>query len=69
MFVASLRYVPESRDEHAHKSFDLAGAVTVTGGLLALVYGIVKAQEKGWASLHTVGFFAARDRSCSPRSS
>ena len=32
-FVVSLRYVPESKDEHAHKSFDLAGAVTVTGGL------------------------------------
>jgi EmrB/QacA subfamily drug resistance transporter len=58
VFVAALRYVPESRDEHAHKSFDLAGAVTVTAGLIALVYGIVKAQEKGWTSLHTGGFFA-----------
>ena len=57
VFVASLRLVPESKDEHAHKSFDLAGAVTVTAGLLALVYGIVKAQEKGWVSLHTGGFF------------
>src|SRR5262245_58560635 len=57
VFAASLRYVPESRDEHAHKSFDLAGAVTVTAGLIALVYGIVKAQEKGWISLHTGGFF------------
>ena len=26
-FLLSLRFVPESRDEHAHKSFDLAGAV------------------------------------------
>ena len=50
--------VPESKDERAHKSFDLAGAITVTAGLLALVYGIVKAQEKGWVSLHTGGFFA-----------
>jgi EmrB/QacA subfamily drug resistance transporter len=58
VFVASLRYVPESRDEHAHKSFDVAGAVTVTSGLIALVYGIVKAQDKGWTSLHTGGFFA-----------
>ena len=57
VFVAALRHVPESRDEHAHKSFDLAGAVTVTTGLIALVYGIVKAQEKGWTSLHTGGFF------------
>jgi EmrB/QacA subfamily drug resistance transporter len=58
VLLASLRYVPESKDEHRHKSFDLAGAVTVTAGLLALVYGIVKAQEKGWVSLHTGGFFA-----------
>ena len=57
VFVAAWRYVPESKDEHAHKSFDLAGAVTVTTGLIALVYGIVKAQEKGWTSLHSGGFF------------
>jgi EmrB/QacA subfamily drug resistance transporter len=58
VLLASIRYVPESKDEHAHKSFDVAGATTVTAGLLALVYGIVKAQEKGWTSLHTGGFFA-----------
>ena len=58
VFIASMRIVPESKDEQAHKSFDVAGAVTVTAGLLALVYGIVKAQEKGWTSLHTGGFFA-----------
>src|SRR5215208_2195026 len=29
-FVLSLRYVPESKDEKAHKAFDVAGAVTVT---------------------------------------
>jgi EmrB/QacA subfamily drug resistance transporter len=56
VFFVSLRHVPESRDEHAHRSFDLAGAVTVTAGLIALVYGIVKAQEQGWTSLHTGGF-------------
>jgi EmrB/QacA subfamily drug resistance transporter len=57
-FVLALRLVPESRDEHAHTSFDVAGAVTVTSGLIALVYGIVKAQEKGWGSLHTLAFGA-----------
>jgi EmrB/QacA subfamily drug resistance transporter len=55
VFIAALRYVPESKDERAHKSFDLAGAVAVTAGLLILVYAIVKAQEKGWGSLHTLG--------------
>ena len=55
-FVLSLRYVPESKDEKAHKAFDVAGAVTVTAGLIALVYGLVKAEEEGWLSLHTLGF-------------
>ena len=57
-FILSWRYVPESKDEHEHKAFDVAGAVTVTAGLVALVYGIVKAEEKGWLSLHTLGFGA-----------
>ena len=54
-FLLSLRFVPESRDEHAHKSFDLAGAVTVTAGLIALVYGIVRSAEKGWGSGEVLG--------------
>ena len=41
-----------------HRRFDLAGAVTVTAGLIVLVYAIVKAQEKGWGSLHTLGLSA-----------
>jgi EmrB/QacA subfamily drug resistance transporter len=57
-FVLSLRLIPESRDEHAHRSYDLAGAVTVTGGLMALVYAIVDAQQAGWGSAKTLGFFA-----------
>ena len=57
-FLLSLRFVPESRDEHAHKSFDLAGAVTVTAGLIALVYGIVRSAEKGWGSGEVLGILA-----------
>jgi EmrB/QacA subfamily drug resistance transporter len=56
VFVAAQRRVPESKDPRAHKTYDLAGAVTVTAGLLILVYAIVKAQEKHWGSLHTLGF-------------
>jgi EmrB/QacA subfamily drug resistance transporter len=56
VFIASRVRVPESKDPRGHKTYDLAGAVTVTAGLLLLVYTIVKAQEKGWGSLHTLGF-------------
>jgi predicted MFS family arabinose efflux permease len=58
VFIASRRNVPESKDPRAHKTYDLAGAITVTAGLLILVYAIVKAQEKGWGSAHTLGFGA-----------
>jgi EmrB/QacA subfamily drug resistance transporter len=58
VFFFSLRDVPESKDETAHRSFDVAGAVSVTGGLMTLVYAIVSAQEHGWTSARTLEFFA-----------
>jgi EmrB/QacA subfamily drug resistance transporter len=58
-FVLSLRLVPESRDVNADRSYDFAGAATVTGGLMALVYAIVGAQSAGWTSARTIGFFTA----------
>ncbi len=55
--LAALRYVSESRASANH-GYDLPGAVTVTGGLLALVYGFTKAGTDGWASSTTVTLFA-----------
>ncbi len=55
-FVLSLLLVPESRDEHVHRSFDFPGAITVTTGLIALVYGIVRSAESGWKSVEVLGF-------------
>jgi len=52
------RLIPESRDEHGPQGFDLAGAATVTGGLVSLVYAIVQAQGTGWGSSKTLGFAA-----------
>src|SRR5262249_44728906 len=56
-FVLSLRLIPQSRDEHAQRGFDLPGAVTATAGLMALVYAIVKSETDGWTSTVTLGFF------------
>jgi EmrB/QacA subfamily drug resistance transporter len=55
--VAALapRILPESRDEHEHRSFDLPGAFAVTAGLAVLVYAVVDAERAGWGSLQTVG--------------
>ncbi|HEX7626396.1 MAG TPA: MFS transporter [Gaiellaceae bacterium] len=55
--LLSLRYVPNSRAEEQPETADVAGAVTVTGGLLVLVYAIVKAQTYGWGSGKTIGLF------------
>lgn len=54
--IAAARFVPESRADGARRHFDVAGAVTVTSGLMLLVYAIVKAQEWGWISTRTLGF-------------
>jgi EmrB/QacA subfamily drug resistance transporter len=58
-FLAALRIVPESKDEHAHQGYDLGGAVTVTGGLMILVYALVTGQSHGWGSTLTIGSFLA----------
>ncbi|MFZ1880896.1 MAG: MFS transporter [Gaiellaceae bacterium] len=55
--LLSLRFVPNSRAEERPETYDAAGAVTVTGGLLVLVYAIVKAQTYGWGSAKTLGLF------------
>jgi EmrB/QacA subfamily drug resistance transporter len=57
-FILSLRLVPESKDEHAHRSFDVAGAICVTSGLIALVFGIVRSAELGWGSGQVLGILA-----------
>jgi EmrB/QacA subfamily drug resistance transporter len=38
----------------SRKAFDSQGAVLVTGGMLLLVYGLVRAPVAGWGSLQTI---------------
>ena len=56
--VLAPRLVPESRLDGARRRFDPLGAVTVTGGLLLLVYAISKAPQAGWGSVRTVTLLA-----------
>jgi EmrB/QacA subfamily drug resistance transporter len=56
--AATLRYVPESRAELAHRTFDLRGAITVTTGLIVIVFAIVKSASWGWGSASTLGLLA-----------
>ncbi|MEU9826050.1 MFS transporter [Micromonospora chersina] len=44
------RLVSESRMVREHKRLDFPGAVTATGGLIAVVYGLLQAAEHPWGS-------------------
>jgi EmrB/QacA subfamily drug resistance transporter len=46
--------IAERRGEQAPASFDLAGALSVTCGLLALVFGIVNVNSRGWGAATTI---------------
>jgi EmrB/QacA subfamily drug resistance transporter len=48
----------ETRDRRAHRSFDAAGALTITAGLSILVYGLVDAEDAGWGSTQTVALLS-----------
>lgn len=55
VLVSAMRYVPKSKPTEKQR-IDYAGAVTVTGGLMSLVYALAQAPEKGWGSSATLGF-------------
>lgn len=55
--VLAVREVHESRSD-GDRHYDVPGAVMVTGGLLALVYGFTRAQIQGWAATETIALLA-----------
>jgi EmrB/QacA subfamily drug resistance transporter len=67
----------ESRAGLSHRHFDLAGASSITSGLMLLVYALTRASSDGWGSPTTIGllvgagalilgFFGIEHRSGSP---
>src|SRR6266487_3002247 len=49
----------ESRADLAHRTFDFAGAASITAGLMVLVYAMTRATEHGWLTAETLGLLAA----------
>ena len=49
----------ESRADLRHRNFDFAGAATITGGLILLVYALTRATQHGWVTGPTIGLLAA----------
>jgi EmrB/QacA subfamily drug resistance transporter len=48
----------ESRAALDHRYFDTAGAASITGGLMLLVYAMTRATQHGWATTETIGLLA-----------
>jgi MFS family permease len=59
--LAAIPLVPDSGrlPARSRRSFDAAGAVTVTAAMLLLVYTVVEAPDNGWGSTQTLLGFAA----------
>jgi EmrB/QacA subfamily drug resistance transporter len=53
------RLLAESRSEGERRTFDVAGAASITAGLSVLVYALVDANNAGWGSFRTIGLLAA----------
>ena len=53
----SLRVLAKHESEAEHNSLDLPGAVSVTAGLMTLVYALVKAPTYGWTDHRTLTYF------------
>jgi EmrB/QacA subfamily drug resistance transporter len=49
----------ESKAELDHHTFDVAGAVSITGGLMLLVYATTRATQIGWGTAETIRLLVA----------
>src|SRR4051812_38425709 len=58
VLVAVFRLLSREPRARRIQNFDLLGAVLATGGMLLLVYALVKAPEVGWGTARTIGELA-----------
>jgi EmrB/QacA subfamily drug resistance transporter len=56
--IAALRILDRHDSTLEHNNLDLPGAVLATGGLMTLVYALVKAPSNGWTAHTSLTFFA-----------
>ena len=59
VFAVSPWLLRESRAQLNHRHFDVAGATSITAGLMLLVYAMTRAAQDGWATASTIGLLAA----------
>jgi EmrB/QacA subfamily drug resistance transporter len=51
--------VDQHESEETHTDLDLPGAISITGALMLLVYGLVKAPDVGWTATSSLLFFGS----------
>ena len=59
VIAASPFLLRESRAALRHRTFDFAGAASITGGLMLLVYAMTRAAQHGWGTAGSIGLLAA----------
>jgi EmrB/QacA subfamily drug resistance transporter len=59
LLIVTPRLVRESRADLPDRYFDVAGAATITSGLMLLVYGMTRATQQGWGTASTIGLLTA----------
>ncbi|MGZ4223048.1 MAG: MFS transporter [Solirubrobacteraceae bacterium] len=59
VLTAILRLIPRERGRAQFQNFDALGAILATGGMLLLVYALVKAPTVGWGTTRTIAELAA----------
>jgi EmrB/QacA subfamily drug resistance transporter len=57
VIVAALRVLDRHETDLEHTDLDLPGAILATGGLMTLVYALVKAPVNGWTSTSSLIYF------------
>jgi predicted MFS family arabinose efflux permease len=58
VLLFAIKLIPDSPRDKAAGGYDIPGAITVTAGMLSLVYAVVGAEHAGWVSVQTIGMFA-----------
>lgn len=56
VLYAAWRLVPAHESEERHNDLDLLGAISITGAMMLLVYGLVEAPSHGWTAVSTLSY-------------
>ncbi len=59
LLALARKVLDESRSDDGSRSLDVTGAITLTAGMVAIIYAVVDAPNAGWGSVQTLGVLSA----------